>query len=145
MENSLLYQNKSISETRGYFLYSKVISLWNSEDVYCLGQKAVSEKSNEITAIPEVLEVVEIKGQVVTIDMMRTQTAIAEKIKEIRADYVLTLKGNQGNLYEDVKLFLMDEEEKEKIRKKVNYYKSVKKAHGRQRRESITRQEKQGG
>ena len=74
---------------------------------------------------------VEIKGQVVTIDMMRTQTAIAEKIKEIRADYVLTLKGNQGNLYEDVKLFLMDEEEKEKIRKKGNYYKSVKKAHGR--------------
>lgn len=58
---------------------------------------------------------------------MGRQTAIAEKIRKRRADYVLALKGNQGNLYEDVKLFLMDEEEKEKIRKKEIIVKVLKK------------------
>ena len=80
-----------------------IVSAWSREDGYCLGQKTVDAKSNEITAIPEVLDAIEIKGQVVTIDAMGTQTAIAEKIKERRADYVLALKGNQGTLYEDVK------------------------------------------
>lgn len=49
-----------------------IVSAWSREDGYCLGQKAVSEKSNEITAIPEVLKMVEIKGQIVTIDAMGT-------------------------------------------------------------------------
>lgn len=118
------------SNKKGKQKPNHIVSAWSREDGYCLGQKAVSEKSNEITAIPEVMEMVEIKGQVVTMDAMGTQTAIAEKIRERRADYVLALKGNQRNLYEDVKLFLMDEEEKEKIRRKGNYYKSVEKAHG---------------
>lgn len=118
------------SNKRGKQKPSHIVSAWSREDGYCLGQKAVSEKSNEITAIPEVLEAIEIKGQVVTMDAMGTQTAIAKKIRERRADYVLALKGNQGNLYKDVKLFLMDEEEKEKLRKKGNYKKSVEKAHG---------------
>ena len=105
-----------------------VVSAWSREDGYCLGQKTVDEKSNEITAIPQVLDVIEIKGQIVTIDAMGTQTAIAEKIRERRADYVLALKRNQGTLYEDVKLFLI--EEKEKLKKQGNYYRSIEKAHG---------------
>lgn len=107
-----------------------IVSAWSREDGYCLGQKAVKEKNNEITAIPEVLDCIEIKEQVVTIDAMGTQTAIAEKIRERRADYVLALKGNQGSLYEDVKMFLMDEEEKEKIKTRENYYHTLEKAHG---------------
>ena len=83
------------SNKRGKQKPSPIVSAWSREDGCCLGQKAVSEKSNEITAIPEVLEAVEIKGQVVTIDAMGTQTAIAEKIRDRRADYVLALKGNQ--------------------------------------------------
>lgn len=104
-----------------------IVSAWSREDGYCLGQKTVDEKSNEITAIPEVLDTIEIKGQVVTIDAMGTQTAIAEKIKERRADYVLALKGNQGTLHEDVKLFLMDN--KEELKNSGNYYRTVEKAH----------------
>ena len=104
-----------------------IVSAWSREDGYCLGQKTVDAKSNEITAIPEVLDAIEIKGQVVTIDAMGTQTAIAEKIKERRADYVLALKGNQGTLYEDVKLFLMDN--KEELKNSGNYYRTIEKAH----------------
>lgn len=105
-----------------------IVSAWSREDGFCLGQKAVEEKSNEITAIPQVLEKIQIKGQVVTIDAMGTQTAIAEKIRSKRADYVLALKGNQGNLCEDVSLYLMDEEVKRKIREKGNYKRTVEKA-----------------
>lgn len=107
---------------------SHIVSAWSREDGFCLGQKAVDVKSNEITAIPQVLEKIRIKGQVVTIDAMGTQTAIAEKIREKRADYVLALKKNQGNLYEDVSLYLMDEEEKEKIREAGNYKRTIEKA-----------------
>lgn len=78
---------------------SHIVSAWSKEDGFCLGQKAVMEKSNEITAIPELLEQLQIKGQIITIDAMGMQTAIAEKIRNKCADYVLTLKGNRGNLY----------------------------------------------
>lgn len=118
------------SNKRGERKPSHIVSAWSRKDGYCLGQKAVEEKSNEITAIPEVLDAIEIKGQVVTIDAMGTQTAIAEKIRKRRADYVLALKGNQGTLYEDVKLYLMDEEEKAQIRGTGNYRKTMEKAHG---------------
>ena len=91
---------------------SHIVSAWCREDGFCLGQRAVEEKSNEITAIPELLDKIQIKGQVVTIDAMGTQTAIAEKIRKKRADYVLALKGNQGSLYEDVRLYLSDPEVK---------------------------------
>ena len=72
-----------------------IVLAWSREDGYCLGQKAVEEKSNEITAIPKVLESIEIKGQVVTINAMGTQTAIVETIRKRRADYVLAVKGNE--------------------------------------------------
>jgi predicted transposase YbfD/YdcC len=70
-----------------------------------LGSCAVNDKSNEITAIPELLETLYIKGCLVTIDAMGCQTAIAEKILENKADYLLALKGNQGNLHDDVVVF----------------------------------------
>ena len=68
---------------------SHIVSAWSREDGFCLGQRAVREKSNEITAIPELLDRIQIKGQIVTIDAMGTQKAIAEKIRKKCADYVL--------------------------------------------------------
>lgn len=88
------------------------------------------KKSNEITAIPELLEKINIKGQVVTIDAMGTQTAIVETIRRKRGEYVLVLKGNQKILCEEVSLFLNDEEEKKKIKQKGIYKKTREKAHG---------------
>jgi len=78
------------------------------ENGFCLGQKRVNEKSNEITAIPELLDSLNIKGNIVTADAMGTQTEIAKKIRQKRADYVLALKANQTGLYDDVKLYFED-------------------------------------
>jgi predicted transposase YbfD/YdcC len=75
---------------------------------FCIGEVLTHEKSNEITAIPELLSVLNIKGNIITIDAMGCQTDIAALIIKKRADYVLALKGNQGTLYEDVKLYFDD-------------------------------------
>lgn len=107
---------------------SHIISAWSKEDGYSLGQKAVEEKSNEITAIPELLEKIQIKGQIITIDAMGTQTRIAEKIRSKRADYVLAVKRNQGSLYEEVKEYFGDKEFREKIKLERNYKKTIEKA-----------------
>jgi hypothetical protein len=74
------------------------VTVWASEFGLSLGQAACAEKSNEITAIPEVLRLVDIKGAIITIDAMGTQKAIAAQIVDGEADYVLALKGTQGNL-----------------------------------------------
>ena len=107
---------------------SHIVSAWCREDGFCLGQRAVEEKSNEITAIPELLDKIQVKGQVVTIDAMGTQTAIAKKIREKRGDYVLALKGNQGTLHEDVRLYLTDPEVKQVLRTAGRYKRTVEKA-----------------
>jgi predicted transposase YbfD/YdcC len=78
------------------------VSVWASEYGLSLGQIACDEKSNEITAIPELLRLVDIKGAIITIDAMGTQKAIARQIVDGAADYVLALKGNQGTLHQAV-------------------------------------------
>ena len=82
-----------------------VVSAFSAECGLVLGQLACEEKSNEITAIPKLLEMLELEGCIVTIDAMGTQSEIAKKITEKGADYILALKENQNTLYEDVKLF----------------------------------------
>ena len=94
------------------------------ENGFCLGQKRVDDKSNEITAIPELLDDLNVKGSIITTDAMGTQKEIVKKIKQKQADYVLALKGNQGNLHEDVKLYFNDPE----ILKHCAYKKTVEKA-----------------
>jgi predicted transposase YbfD/YdcC len=79
-----------------------MVSVWSATNHLVLGQRKVAEKSNEITAIPELLKILEIRGCLVSIDAMGCQTEIASTIIEQGADYVLALKANQGNLYEDV-------------------------------------------
>lgn len=78
------------------------VSVWASELGLSLGQVACAEKSNEITAIPELLQLVDISGSIITIDAMGTQKEIAKQIIDGEADYVLALKGNQGKLYDAV-------------------------------------------
>ena len=78
------------------------VSIWASEFGLSLGQVATDQKSNEITAIPELLKLVDISGAIITIDAMGTQKAIAEQIIDLNADYVLGLKGNQETLHEAV-------------------------------------------
>jgi predicted transposase YbfD/YdcC len=78
------------------------VSVWASDYGLTLAQVACAEKSNEITAIPEVLRLVDLEGAIITIDAMGTQTAIAAQIVDGKADFVLALKGNQGQLHEAV-------------------------------------------
>lgn len=79
-----------------------IVSAWFSETGMVLGQIKTEEKSNEITAIPELLDILDVTGCIVTIDAMGTQTDIAEKIIEKKADYVLNLKANHPLLHEEV-------------------------------------------
>lgn len=108
-----------------------MVSAWASANGLCLGQRKVDEKSNEITAIPKLLEVLEIAGCVVTIDAMGCQVSIAETIIEQGGDYLLALKENQGNLYADVELLFDDLEESGFSAYDFSAGKTVDKDHGR--------------
>ena len=102
-----------------------MVGAWANANQLVLGQVKTDEKSNEITAIPTLLDLLELKGCIVTIDAMGCQKDIAEKIIETGADYVLGLKGNQGTLHEDVKLYF--EDDTEAVKKTV----TKEKDHGR--------------
>jgi len=80
-----------------------MVSAWANDNNLVLGQVKVTEKSNEITAIPKLLEVLSIKDTIVTIDAMGCQTTIAKKIIKKQADYILAVKGNQEQLHQDIK------------------------------------------
>lgn len=85
-----------------------MVSAWAYQNRMVLGQVKTREKSNEITAIPELLQVLALEGCVVTIDAMGCQKSIAETIIKKKADYVFGLKGNQGTLHDEVKLYFED-------------------------------------
>lgn len=85
-----------------------LVAAWAHEAGLVLAQRAVDGKSNEITAIPELLDMLALEGAIVTVDAMGTQKDIAAKIVAKKADYVLALKGNQGTLQEDAALFFAD-------------------------------------
>jgi predicted transposase YbfD/YdcC len=96
-----------------------------------LAQQKVDEKSNEIVAIPKLLDLLDLKGQIVTIDAMGTQKAIAKQIHDKGGDYVLALKGNQGTLNDDVRLFLETELKKAASTVITDCYEETDKGHGR--------------
>lgn len=79
-----------------------MVSAWANQTGIVLGQRKVDDKSNEITAIPELLRVLDVSGCIVTIDAMGCQKAIAQTIRDEKADYVLRVKDNQGNLHQDI-------------------------------------------
>ena len=80
-----------------------LVSAWVSENGFCVGQVAVSDKSNEITAVPELLKKMDISGSIVSLDAMGTQREIAQQICGQGGDYLMALKGNQGELFREVK------------------------------------------
>jgi predicted transposase YbfD/YdcC len=108
-----------------------IVGAWAAELGICLGQVKVNEKSNEITALPALLDTLMLKGCIVTIDAMGCQREVAAKIIEQGGDYVLALKGNQGNLNEQVRCYF--DESLELARELGNYHeeRGKGKEHGR--------------
>jgi predicted transposase YbfD/YdcC len=106
-----------------------LVSAFASEAGIVLGQVKTSEKSNEITAIPDLLEWLDVRGAIVTIDAMGCQKAIAEKIIDKGGDYLMALKGNQSSLHEDVRLHF--EEPSSASLTRMTRAETVDKGHGR--------------
>ena len=109
-----------------------MVSAWANENRLVLAQQKVDEKSNEITAIPALLEMLEIAGCIITIDAMGCQTEIAQQITDQEGDYVLAVKENQGHLFEDIEhlcqLYLQHEQPMFYF---TDYAKTVEKGHDR--------------
>ncbi len=108
-----------------------MVSAFAARQRLVLGQVKVADKSNEIVAIPALLDMMAIEGAVVTIDAMGCQRHIARKIMDKKADYVLALKGNQGTLRDDVELFATEQKAKGFKDTKVSHHKTVDGDHGR--------------
>jgi len=108
-----------------------MVSAWASTNHLILGQVKVDEKSNEITALPKLLEMLTIKGCIVTIDAMGCQTEIAEKIIDREADYVLALKGNQGTLHSEVQDLFSYAEQTEFEGISHDFHETIDGNHGR--------------
>lgn len=107
-----------------------LVSAWANKNQLVLGQERTDEKSNEITAIPNLLDVLELDGCIVTIDAMGAQKDIAEKIAE-KNDYVLALKANQSNTHRDVYTYFEETLADEKLYFSDNCLKTAEKSHGR--------------
>lgn len=108
-----------------------LVSAWATSNGLTLGQVAVDEKSNEITAIAQLLELLDLKGCVVTIDAAGCQKDIAARIVAKEADYVLALKENQPTLYEPVSDYLLEQLETEGPERKLRHHREVEEGHGR--------------
>jgi len=108
-----------------------MFSAWAVKNGMVLGQIKTDEKSNEITAIPELIKSLELENTIVTIDAMGTQKAIAESIINKKANYVLSLKGNQSNLHDQIKLFFQDHIDSIDAGSSFNFFESVDSDHGR--------------
>lgn len=108
-----------------------VVSAWATDQQLSLGQVAVDEKSNEITAIPALLEFLELNGALVTIDAMGCQKAIAQKIIDRRGDYVLTVKDNQEHLCQDIRQSFIDACETDFAGLEYDTYETRERGHGR--------------
>lgn len=108
-----------------------MVSAWASANGIVLGQRKVDDKSNEITAIPELLDLLSITGCIVTIDAMGCQKKIAQKIRDKQADYVLAVKDNQGKLHQDIQDWFAYAEQVAFKDIDHDYDKQVNKGHGR--------------
>jgi predicted transposase YbfD/YdcC len=108
-----------------------IVSAWASDFGISLGQVATEEKSNEITAIPQLLEVIDVEDAIVTIDAAGCQKTIAAKIVEGKGDYVLALKGNQEKLFQDVELLMLAHMQEDFAGCPVSRHVEVEQGHGR--------------
>lgn len=108
-----------------------MVSAFAARQRLVMGQVAVAEKSNEIVAIPALLDMMAIEGAVVTIDAMGCQRSIARKIIDKKADYLIALKGNQGTLHEDVKVFVAEQKANGFKDTTISRHETVDGDHGR--------------
>lgn len=108
-----------------------MVSAWATENQLVLGQRKVDEKSNEITAIPKLLKLLDLNGCIVTIDAIGTQTKIAKQIRKQGGDYLLAVKENQGHLFEDIHDLFEDDWKYDFHDAPYSYAKKVSKGHGR--------------
>ena len=115
-----------------------MVSAFAARQRLVLGQVKVAEKSNEIVAIPALLDMMAIEGAIVTIDAMGCQRDIAQKILDKKADYILALKGNQGTLREDAELFASEQKANGFKDTKASRHKTVDGDHGRIETRTIT-------
>ncbi len=115
-----------------------MVSAFAARQRLVLGQVKVADKANEIVAIPKLLDMLAIQGAVVTIDAMGCQRAIAQKIVDKKADYILALKGNQGSLREDVELFAAEQKAKDFKDTTVTQAQAIDGEHGRIETRHIT-------
>lgn len=106
-----------------------VVSAWAAANGLALGQLKVEDKSNEITAVPQLLRVLELAGCIVTLDAMGCQKQIAREIQEADAEYVLALKGNQGRTHAEIKSYLDDAIAQGA--RELAFVETVDKGHGR--------------
>ena len=115
-----------------------MVSAFAARQRLVLGQVKVADKANEIVAIPKLLDMLAIKGAVVTIDAMGCQRAIAQKIVNRQADYILALKGNQGTLRDDVDLFVAEQKARDYKDTTISRTETVDGDHGRIETRAIT-------
>jgi predicted transposase YbfD/YdcC len=108
-----------------------MVSAFAARQRLVMGQVAVAEKSNEIVAIPALLDMIAIEGAIVTIDAMGCQRSIAKKIIDKKADYIIALKGNQGNLHDDVKVFAAEQKANDFKDTTISRHETVDGDHGR--------------
>lgn len=108
-----------------------MVSAWATANHISLGQVVVDEKSNEITAIPQLLRLLEVSGCLVTIDAMGCQTEIAQGVVTAGADYVLAVKANQPTLHDGIEAFFLDHFEDDFARVKVSRHETEGRGHGR--------------
>ncbi|WP_281645199.1 ISAs1 family transposase [Parendozoicomonas sp. Alg238-R29] len=108
-----------------------MVNVWASETGMVLGQLKTAEKSNEITAIPTLLDMLEISGCIISTDAMGCQKSIAQKIREKKADYLLAVKGNHETLHDDIKLFLDPLTRQDSLPESASHHETLDKNHGR--------------
>lgn len=108
-----------------------LVSAWATDSGLSLGQVATEEKSNEITAIPELIDRIDVKGAIVTIDAMGCQKEIARKIIDAKGDYVLAVKDNQPKLHEAIKEIFSDQRQAELLKMPHREHETTDQGHGR--------------
>ena len=137
-EGVVAIDGKTVRRSKGTKEAIHMVSAFAARQRLVLGQVKVADKANEIVAIPKLLDMLAIEGAVVTIDAMGCQRAIARKIVDKKADYILALKGNQGSLREDVELFATEQKARDFKDATVSRHETVDGDHGRIETRAVT-------
>jgi predicted transposase YbfD/YdcC len=129
---------KTLRRSKGAKAAIHMVSAFAARQRLVLGQVKVADKANEIVAIPKLLEMLSIEGALVSIDAMGCQRAIARKIVDNKADYVLALKGNQGSLRDDIEVFAAEQKARAFKDTTISRHETVDGDHGRIETRTIT-------